>query len=126
MLTSSTLCFLLLLFIYSSLPYSSSFSPYLTLPLLQSSISILSVLNDMIRLSCDRIVHPALPLQNDSMVVDNDYSAVFYIRINAKDGLGIIKSVGEAAESNGVSVNAILQNPITNRSRYVTPDFCHA
>ena len=34
MLTSSTLCFLLLLFIYSSLPYSSSFSPYLTLPLL--------------------------------------------------------------------------------------------
>lgn len=75
-----------------------------------------SVLNDMIRLSTDRIVHPALPLQDDSVSIDNDYTAVFYIRINAKDGLGIIKSVGEAAEATGVSINAILQNPITNRA----------
>ena len=30
-------------------------------------------------------------------------------------GLGIIKSVGEAAELSGVSIYAILQNPITSR-----------
>ena len=30
-------------------------------------------------------------------------------------GLGIIRSVGEAAEASGVSIHAILQNPITSR-----------
>ena len=37
------------------------------------------------------------------------------MRIKCSDGLGIIRAVGEAAEAAGVSIYAILQNPITSR-----------
>eukprot|EP01037_Dinobryon_pediforme_P017843 gene17843-18071_t len=61
-----------------------------------------SVLNDLIRLSLSQTA------------LDNDYLARFYIRIKCSDGLGIVRAVGEAAELTGVSIHAILQNPITN------------
>lgn len=71
-----------------------------------------SVLNDMIRLSTGTTSKP-FPLEAN-LNINNDYSAVFYVRISCTDGLGIIREVGEAAETCGVSINAILQNPITS------------
>ncbi len=53
------------------------------------------------------------PLSSD-IPIDNDYSARFYVRVTCQDGLGIIRSVGLAAEGAGVSIHSILQNPITN------------
>eukprot|EP00596_Hydrurales_sp_CCMP1899_P003918 CAMPEP_0119039076 /NCGR_PEP_ID=MMETSP1177-20130426/8382_1 /TAXON_ID=2985 /ORGANISM="Ochromonas sp, Strain CCMP1899" /LENGTH=446 /DNA_ID=CAMNT_0007002507 /DNA_START=140 /DNA_END=1480 /DNA_ORIENTATION=- len=72
-----------------------------------------SVMNDLIRLSLDK-TSPPFPLSSD-MKINNDYSAKFYMRITCSDGLGIIGSVGKAAEETGVSIDAVLQNPITNR-----------
>ena len=71
-----------------------------------------SVLNDMIRLSMGATSKP-FPLEADT-TINNDYEACFYVRISCNDGLGIIREVGQAAEDCGVSINAILQNPITS------------
>eukprot|EP01035_Chromulina_nebulosa_P018227 gene18227-23896_t len=71
-----------------------------------------SVLNDIIRLAQGKTANP-FPL-DVNLHINNDYSAKFYVRITCRDGLGIIRSVGEIAEKCGVSIHAILQNPITN------------
>jgi len=71
-----------------------------------------SVVNDIIRLAQEKTLD-AFPLERD-LTINNDFIACFYVRITCQDGLGIIKSVGEAAESTGVSIHAILQNPILN------------
>lgn len=63
----------------------------------------------------------------DDVEIDGDYSAPFYIRFTIKDGLGIIRKVGEVAEKNGISIEAVLQNPITDRERVdfvVTTERC--
>eukprot|EP01040_Poterioochromonas_malhamensis_P004301 gene4301-4608_t len=73
-----------------------------------------SVVNDLVRIAQDRTLSP-FPLQN-VIELNNDYIANFYIRIKCSDGLGIIRAVGEAAEKNGVSIHAILQNPIESHS----------
>ena len=73
-----------------------------------------SVLNDLIRIGQERTLEP-FPVDSQ-VTLNNDYVAKFYVRIKCSDGLGIIRMVGEAAESTGVSIYAILQNPITNRS----------
>ena len=73
-----------------------------------------SVLNDLIRISLNKTVDP-FPL-NVSLPLNNDYVASFYVRISCADGLGIVRAVGEAAEHSGVSIHAILQNPITSRA----------
>ena len=70
-----------------------------------------SVVSDLLRLSLNQ-VPAAFPLNNE-VPINNDYDGEFYVRVNCADRLGIIKSVGEAAEISGVSINAILQNPIT-------------
>lgn len=74
-----------------------------------------SVVNDIVRLSQGLATKP-FPLDNANIVVNNDYTAKFYIRISCADGLGIVKAVGEAAEANGVSINSILQNQIVDSS----------
>ena len=59
--------------------------------------------------------------------IDNDFESAFYIRISFQDGLGIIRSVGELAESQGVSIHSILQQPITDRmaaDTVVTTEAC--
>mmetsp|Transcript_16077 Transcript_16077/g.14533 ORF Transcript_16077/g.14533 Transcript_16077/m.14533 type:complete len:424 (-) Transcript_16077:31-1302(-) len=71
-----------------------------------------SVMNDIIRLAQGKTVNP-FPLEVN-LHINNDYSTRFYVRITCRDGLGIIRSVGEIAEKCGVSIHAILQNPITN------------
>ena len=64
-----------------------------------------SVVNDIVRVAQDKTASP-FPLSYDPPI-DNDYSARFY-------GLGIIRHIGDAAESSHVSISSILQNPITN------------
>lgn len=50
-----------------------------------------SVLNDIVRLSQNR-VSPPFPLEADaSLVIDNNYKSKFYVRIRCKDELGIIR-----------------------------------
>jgi len=73
-----------------------------------------SVVNDLIRLSQGKTLTP-FPLQHE-MTINNDYAARFYVRITCSDGLGIIRSVGETAEQNGISIHAVLQNPIDDPS----------
>ena len=74
-----------------------------------------SVVNDLLRLCRKQETEP-FPLDDESIVINNDYEARFYVRIKCSDGLGIIRSVGEAAELSAVSINSILQNPITDPS----------
>ena len=91
-----------------------------------------SVVNDLLRLakgiskSCSQVViicryiilHiyvrigetcSPFPLDAESIAINNDYEGRFYVRINCSDGLGIVRSVGEAAELSAVSINSILQ-----------------
>lgn len=85
-----------------------------------------SVINDMIRL-CKKQECDPFPLEYPDIVINNDYKACFYVRIHCKDGLGIIKAVGDAAEASKVSINSVLQNPITDPSNVdfvVTTETC--
>jgi hypothetical protein len=64
---------------------------------------------------------------SNSIDIDNDFESAFYIRISFQDGLGIIRSVGDLAESQGVSIHSILQQPITDRmaaDTVVTTEAC--
>ena len=54
------------------------------------------------------------PVSDPGISLNPDYSCDFYIRIKCSDGLGIIRHVGDAAEKAGVSIHAILQDPILN------------
>jgi hypothetical protein len=59
--------------------------------------------------------------------VDLNYQAKFYLRIPFTDRLGIIGKTGALAETHGVSIDAILQNPITDKEKAdvpVTTDIC--
>eukprot|EP00584_Thalassiosira_punctigera_P016466 CAMPEP_0172548594 /NCGR_PEP_ID=MMETSP1067-20121228/17843_1 /TAXON_ID=265564 ORGANISM="Thalassiosira punctigera, Strain Tpunct2005C2" /NCGR_SAMPLE_ID=MMETSP1067 /ASSEMBLY_ACC=CAM_ASM_000444 /LENGTH=453 /DNA_ID=CAMNT_0013335831 /DNA_START=49 /DNA_END=1410 /DNA_ORIENTATION=- len=71
---------------------------------------------------------PAVPFPLTSNVeIDNDYVSAFYVRISFRDGLGIVRSVGELAESQGVSIHSILQQPIADRmaaDTVVTTEAC--
>lgn len=50
-----------------------------------------SVLNDIVRLSQNR-VSPPFPLEADaSLAIDNNFKSKFYVRIRCKDELGIIR-----------------------------------
>jgi len=73
-----------------------------------------SIFSDLIRLSQEKCLQP-FPLSSD-ISINNDYNSSFYVRIKCNDGLGIIRAIGEAAESTGVSIYAILQNPIISKS----------
>jgi hypothetical protein len=72
-------------------------------------------MNDLIRVSLDKSVAP-FPLDMPNIQLNNDYTASFYVRIKCEDSLGIIGSVGKAAEAAGVSIHAILQLPIHSHS----------
>lgn len=84
-----------------------------------------SVVNDILRLNLGQVTKP-FPIENN-LVIDNNYKSSFYIRINVKDEVGIIKSVGEKAEQFNIGIHAILQNPIINRDNLnfvVTTEKC--
>ena len=85
-----------------------------------------SVVNDLVRL-CKKQECDPFPLSYPDLVINNDYTACFYVRIHCKDGLGIVKAVGEAAEAAHVSINSILQNTIKdplNVDFVVTTECC--
>ncbi|CAB9508145.1 Homoserine dehydrogenase [Seminavis robusta] len=62
----------------------------------------------------------AFPLQS-TISLDFDFTRAWYIRIPFMDSIGIIRTVGELAEDNDVSIHSILQNPILDR---MEADFC--
>lgn len=73
-----------------------------------------SVVADVLRICKGATAAPFPAPVNTAVGLSNDYEASFYVRIAAKDQLGIIKAIGECAESRKVSINAILQNPIVD------------
>ena len=73
-----------------------------------------SVVADICRVASGITAADPFPLRS-TIEIDNDYTSAFYIRIPFIDGLGIVRKVGEIAERHGVSVNSILQNPISDR-----------
>ena len=83
-------------------------------------------MNDLVRL-CNKQECDPFPLNYPDVAINNDYTACFYVRIHCKDGLGIVKAVGDAAEAAKVSINSILQNPITDPANVdfvVTTESC--
>ena len=87
-----------------------------------------SVVADMMRVVNGSCPTSPFPMTSSSSIeVDNDFVSAFYIRISFQDGLGIIRSVGDLAESQGVSIHSILQQPITDRmaaDTVVTTEAC--
>jgi len=88
-----------------------------------------SVVADVLRVANDTC--PVVPFppnhSNDAIDIDNDYVSPFYIRIPFRDGLGIVRSVGDLAMSQNVSIHSILQQPITDRmaaDTVVTTEAC--
>lgn len=84
-----------------------------------------SVINDIFRLNLGQTTDP-FPLE-ESLEINNNYESSFYVRINVKDDIGIIKSVGEKAEAANISIHSILQNPIIshdNLNFVVTTEKC--
>eukprot|EP00518_Triparma_eleuthera_P015885 CAMPEP_0197570530 /NCGR_PEP_ID=MMETSP1320-20131121/40855_1 /TAXON_ID=91990 /ORGANISM="Bolidomonas sp., Strain RCC2347" /LENGTH=418 /DNA_ID=CAMNT_0043132965 /DNA_START=25 /DNA_END=1278 /DNA_ORIENTATION=- len=47
--------------------------------------------------------------------VGADTEGRFYVRVQARDSIGIIKSLGSSAEGAGVSIHSVLQGPISSR-----------
>mmetsp|Transcript_151 Transcript_151/g.300 ORF Transcript_151/g.300 Transcript_151/m.300 type:complete len:316 (+) Transcript_151:437-1384(+) len=86
-----------------------------------------SVVADTMRVVNDTCPSSPFPMLSSSIDIDNDFVSAFYIRISFQDGLGIIRSVGDLAESQGVSIHSILQQPITDRmaaDTVVTTEAC--
>lgn len=73
-----------------------------------------SVVADICRTVAKNAFKDPFPLKSN-IEVDNDYTSAFYIRISFQDELGIIRRVGELAESYGIGIESILQNPIKDR-----------
>ena len=73
-----------------------------------------SVVADMVAIANKTIATPfPLPL-NTTLVPDPDYTSRFYVRLNVKDQTGIIMTAGKLCHDNGVSIHAVLQDPIVN------------
>ena len=86
-----------------------------------------SVVADAMRVVNGTCPSSPFPMVSNSIDIDNDFESAFYIRISFQDGLGIIRSVGDLAESQGVSIHSILQQPITDRmaaDTVVTTEAC--
>jgi len=73
-----------------------------------------SIVNDILRAARGETTAP-FPV-NTKLPIQNDYFCKHYIRVKVRDGLGITRVVGELAEKHGISINAILQNPITDHN----------
>ena len=73
-----------------------------------------SVVADICRVASGLAGSDPFPLESN-IVVDNNYSSAFYIRVSFQDNIGIIRRIGELAETCGVSICSVLQNPIKDR-----------
>jgi len=72
-----------------------------------------SVMSDILAVAQGRGLNAPFQRQT-KRYIDNNYTARFYIRLQCKDGLGVIREVGELCEKHGVSIHAINQTPITD------------
>lgn len=78
-----------------------------------------SVVNDLVRVCTKQSTDPFPLFQNDdkkadAIKMDSDYESKFYMRVNCKDGVGVLGAVGLAAAQAGVSIHAVLQTPIAD------------
>jgi homoserine dehydrogenase len=64
-----------------------------------------SVVADILRVVAGRAQAPLCPKQTDSLVLDNDYNASFYIRIPTAES--IVRQVAEMADAYGVVINSL-------------------
>lgn len=70
-----------------------------------------SCINDIVALAKgDKTALPFNPASDTKYV--NNYSSVFFLRLNYRDQVGITRQVGEICEKHGVSIHSILQNPV--------------
>ena len=87
-----------------------------------------SVVADMVAIQNQTNAHTAFPVEADTdFIFDEDYESPFYIRLNVKDGTGIISDIGRICAENGISIDSILQNPITDSNNVpfvITTDSC--
>ena len=73
-----------------------------------------SVVADLVAIANGTIALPfPVPLQTNA-VHDSDYTGCFYIRLNVKDQTGIIMTAGKLCHANGISIHAVLQDPISD------------
>jgi hypothetical protein len=75
-----------------------------------------SIVADVLRIVNHVQPHNPFPLETN-MELEPDYTSAFYIRIPFMDSLGIIRKIGELAETHGVSIHSILQNPIQDKQQ---------
>lgn len=73
-----------------------------------------SIVADVCRVASGLAAVDPFPLESN-IKIDNEYTSAFYIRVSFQDELGIIRKIGEFAETHGVSIASILQNPIKDR-----------
>jgi homoserine dehydrogenase len=87
-----------------------------------------SVVADMMALKTGTATAKAFPIACDeSLTFDRDYTARFYVRLNVCDQTGIIMSAGAICQKHGISIHAVLQNPITDPTNVpfvMTTDAC--
>lgn len=70
-----------------------------------------SCINDIVALAKgDKNPLPFNPSSESKFV--NNYSSVFFLRLNYRDKVGITRQVGEVCEKHNVSIHSILQNPV--------------
>ncbi|KDO22354.1 hypothetical protein SPRG_11306 [Saprolegnia parasitica CBS 223.65] len=78
-----------------------------------------SVVNDVVRLAQSVVPVPAFG-STRNVAIQNDYEGRFYVRVRLADGLGIVRLIGTHAEEAGISIDSILQLPITDRNNVDT------
>ncbi|KAL7522587.1 hypothetical protein ACHAWX_007285 [Stephanocyclus meneghinianus] len=70
-----------------------------------------SCINDIVALAKgDKTQLPFNPKSETRFA--NNYSSVFFLRLNYRDQVGITRQVGEICEKHDVSIHSILQNPV--------------
>jgi len=74
-----------------------------------------SCVSDILQI-CQGVTSDPFPKTSSTLKFRNSFSSAFYVRIQYRDGIGIIKTVGELFAKNGVSIYSILQNPIQDRN----------
>lgn len=72
-----------------------------------------SVVADIMRIATKS--QPVPFPRETSITLNHDYVSNFYVKVSVSDELGIMKTVGEMAEKNNVSINSVLQNNIVDK-----------
>jgi homoserine dehydrogenase len=87
-----------------------------------------SVVADMLAIRSGAGAAAAFPIPAaEGFVFDADYESRFYVRLNVRDQTGIIMTSGKLCHEHGVSIHAVLQNPIADPANVpfvVTTDVC--